>query len=316
MAMASIEQTPIVEINRNPAKNLNQRQRSRKIDSEDKLVQYIRTQLGDPLITVDVTDTQILNLIDDTFSKFSDWIYNGQQNQVFVINTLPGIQDYILDDRVQAISGVSFADGLEGGNSTGNSGMNGSMGGVPFGDLMPPQYVPYVNAQGQMSSLASNGAFGCFNSYSATGVAGGVSGIHTGDTGDADSIESAYASMVNVQTLANMFSTNISYDFNSQNHILRIFDDQTGGAIAIEASLYYIPNPDYDSAYGHSWIKEYSLNLVKRQWGNNLGKYDSSLVGGASVNYQRLIDEGQAELDRLNEDLLEKWSEPLGIFSA
>jgi len=303
-------------VSNNAAKNINQRQRARKVDSEEKLKNFILSKLGEPLITVDVTEDQILNSIDEAFAKFSDWIYNGQQQQVFIIETISGVQDYILDDRVQAISGVSFARGLEGtGSGSISGGINGSIAGIGFGSLLPPQYVPYVNAEGQMSSLASNGNFSCFNNYSASGVVGGVAGPHTGQQTDARGIEAAYAAMVNAQSLAAMFGGNISYDFNSQTHILRIFED-ISGPIAIEASLYYIPNPEYDSAYGHSFIKEYSCALVKRQWGQNLGKFDSTLIGGSSVNYQRLIDEAQAEIDRLEEDLINRWSEPLGIYSA
>ena len=99
---------------RNSPKNINLGQQSRKINSEEKLVNYIKTQLGAPLITVDVTDDQILQCIDDTFEKFSEWVWNAQQSQVFVINAEAGIQDYILDDRVKAISGLSIADNLSG----------------------------------------------------------------------------------------------------------------------------------------------------------------------------------------------------------
>ena len=296
---------------RNQPRNINAAQRARKINTEEKLVKYIRSTLGEPLITVDVTDDMILNLIDDAFLKFSAWIYGGQQSQVFVIETTPGVQDYILDDRVTAIMGVSFADGITG--SAGIGGMNGSMGGIGFDSLLPPMYVPYVNMEGQMSSLEGN--FDSFNSYSASGVAGGVSGVHTGATGGSQSIEAAYAAMSDMQTIQNMFGTNVSYDFNGNNHVLRIFD-QVAGLVAIEASLEYIPNPEYDDAYGHQWIKSYSLNLVKRQWGEVLGKYDSPLVGGSTVNYQRLIDESGGELERLNEELIERWSEPMGIFSS
>lgn len=291
---------------RNQPANINIAQRSRKIDSEEKLVNYIKTQLGAPLITVDVTDNQILQCIDDTFAKFVDWAYDAQQHQVFVIETKENVQDYLLDDRVLEIYDISIAD-------TTTSYANFAGGGISLGGFgqIPVNYIPYVNMEGQVSSLER----GSGGSYSATGVAGGVTGPTTGGGSRSDQFNQAYASLADAQTMQNLFGKSVSYDFNSQNHILRIFE-QVQGPIAIEAVLEYIPNPDYDDAYGHAWIKEYSLNLVKRVWGQNVGKYSQSLVGGTEINFDRLITEAQTELDRLNEELIERYSEALGVYSG
>jgi hypothetical protein len=293
---------------RNAPKNINVESRSRKIDSEAKLVSYIKTQLGSPLITVDVTEEQILNCIDDAFLKFTDWAYDAQQSQVFVIETDPEIQDYILDDRVKAIYDISIADTTSGYANHASSGI--SLGG--FGSI-PVNYIPYVDPMGNVSSLAQGGDGNGLDS-SASGVAGGVAGPHTGQS-TGDGIETAWAVMANAQTMQNMFGKNVSYDYNSQNHILRIFE-KISGPIAIEAALEYQPNPEYDNVYGHNWIKSYSLNLVKRTWGTNLGKYSSSLVGGSEINYDRIISEAETQLEILDEQLIERYSEALGVFSG
>ncbi len=298
---------------RNQPININLSQRSRKVDSEEKLKRYILTQLGDPLITVDVTDEQIYQSIDDAFSIFVEWVYNSEQHQVFVMEAQHGIQDYILDERIKAIYGMSIADTTSGyGGGSGNGMMQGESL-IPGGSIVPPNYIPYVNMEGQQSSLENSGGG---NAGPATGVAGGVTGPNTnkGDSGS-DAMNQAWAAMTNMQSMQYMFGSSISYDFNAMNHTLRIFED-VSGPICIEAAMSYIPNPEYDGAYGHPFIKAMALNLTKRTWGTNLGKYTSSLVGGAELNYDRIITEAQLELDRLNEELLERWSEPLGIFSA
>ncbi len=295
---------------RNQPKNINISQRNRKIDSEDKLVKYIRTQLGEPLITVDVTDTQIRYCIDDCFKKFTDWAYDSTQHMAFVIEMQSGIQDYILDDRVKAIYDMSIAD-------TTTSYADFASGGISLGGfgMVPIGYVPYVDPMGNVSSLSRNGLGGAGFQGTATGVAGGVAGPNSGGGSPGDAMEAAWAAMANAQTMQNLFGKSVSYDFNSQNHILRIFED-FAGPVLIEAALEYIPNADHDDIYGHSWIKEYALNLTKNVWGSNVGKYSSSLVGGSDINYDRLLSESETALDRLNEDLLEKWSEALGIFSG
>jgi len=291
----------------NTPKNINLGQRSRKVNTEEKLVEYIKSQLGAPLITVDVHDDQILQCIDDTFEKFSEWVWNAQQAQLFVINTQSGIQDYILDDRIKAITGVSFADNLQGYAG----GSNGSIAGIPMGSIMPPMYMPAVTAEGSLSSLS--GFRG--NGLAGTGVAGGVAGgPNTSGNGSGNPLEAFWAALSNSQTAQNMMGSSISYDYNASNHILRIFDD-VQGSVAIEAEMDYVPNPDFDGAYAHPFVKAYATALVKRVWGSQIGKYSSALVGGATINYDRIINEAQTEIDKL-EDSVMMSSESLGIFSG
>ena len=291
---------------RNAPRILNDRQNRRKINSEEKLVNYIKTQLGHPLITVDVTEDQILQCVDDAFIKWGDWNWSGQQNMVFVIETFPGVGDYYLDERVKAIYGMSIADTTSGYSSGGGLGI---WGGIPMGGILPPMYVPAVAFNGETSSLARTGP----NNGTATGVAGGVAGgPNTG--GASNKLEAAWSSLANMQTWQNMFGKTVSFEFNESNHILRLFQE-VKGPVAIEASLDYIPNPDHDDAYGHEWIKKYSLNLVKRLWGQNVGKYDSQLIGGANINYDRIISEAQQEIELLEERLMLE-SEAFGVFSG
>ncbi len=294
-------------------KNINIKQRSRKVDSEDKLVAYIKTQLGSPLITVDVTNEQILQSIDDAFAKWTDWAYDAQQHQVFVINVTSETQDYLLDDRVRTIYDCSIMDTTSSyGSGGGGSGINmGMMGGISMNSMMPPMYVPMITMQGETSSLANTGSM----SETATGVAGGVAGPNSGGNSSGIDLNPLMAALSEMQTMQNLLGSSIAFDFNAQNHIFRLFAPYDG-PVAIEAALEYAPNPDHDSAYGFWWIKAYSLNLTKKMWANNVGKYSQSLVGGAQINHDRLMSEAQEALDKLDEDLLEKLSEPMGIFSA
>jgi len=292
----------------NPPRNINLTQQNRKINSEDKLVDYIKTMLGDGLITVDVSDKQIRLAIDDTVRKWADWAYSGQQHMVFIINAKEEVNSYYLDERILAIYGISIADSTSSYGS--GSGNGASLGG--FGQI-GVNYIPYVNMEGQVSSLERGGTG--FGNYSATGVAGGVAGGPATNGNPLEQMEIAYVQLVQSQMMQSMFGESVSFDFNPSNHILRIFEPMSG-PILIEGALEYIPNPDHDDAYGHTWIKEYALNKVKLIWGQNVGKYSQTLIGGASINYDRMISEAQEALDKLEEDLLNKYSEAMGVFSA
>lgn len=286
----------------NPPDIVNTKQRSRRIDSEDKLIKYVRTMLGEPMITVDVADDQIALIIDETIRKFSDYAYGGERTISFIIEGQKGVRDYLLDYRVQSIQSISFANSLGSVNQTGAGGINLGPGWGTLGI----NYVPYITPQGEVSSLEPTG----IGSFTSGGVAGGV-----GSGSTLDQTANAYVTMTQRDTLQALFGVGVNFEFNSSSKILRIFED-IEGPFLVEASIEYIPNPEYDEIYNHPWIKEYVLNKTKYLWGTITGKYSQALVGGAEINYADMKSEAETALEKLEEDLLNKYSEPLGMFSG
>ena len=55
------------------------------------------------------------------------------------------------------------------------------------------------------------------------------------------------------------------------------------------------------------------MTLCKRNWGQNIGKYDAHLIGGTRLNYERIIQEANTDLERLHNELLEQYAAPLPI---
>jgi len=291
---------------RNQPQVVNQKQRSRKVDSEEKLVDYIRTMLGEPMITVDVSDNQILLNIDETIRKFSDFAFGGEQTIAFVYEGQEDVQDYRLDPRVQAILSVSWANSLGAinyGNGAGGVNLGPGWGTIGIG------YVPHVDSMGNVSSLEGGMASGSC-STEVSGAAGGV-----GRGSRMDSMSNAYASLAQRDTMQALFGRGVNFEFNSNTKILRVFEP-IAGPFMVEASVEYQPNPDYDEVYTHPWIKDYAVALTRRLWSTVTGKYTQSLVGGAEINFDKMQSEAEAMIDKLDEDLLNKYSEALGIFSG
>ena len=293
---------------RNQPRVVNQSQQSRRIDSEKKLLDYIRTMLGEPMITVDVSDEQILLLIDDTVRKFSDFAYGGEQRIAFIVEGKNDVQDYVLDKRVQAVLSVSF------GNSLGSYGYGSGGGGINLGPgwgTIGIGYVPHITMQGEVSSLSVGGGSSGACSTTVSGVAGGV-----GQGSAMGNMANAYASLAQRDTLQSIFARGVNFEFNSNTKILRVFEQIGDANFLVEASAEYIPNPEYDEIYSHPWVKDYAVALTRRLWSTVTGKYSQSLVGGAEINYDKMQQEAEAMIEKLDEDLLNKYSEALGIFSG
>jgi len=288
--------------NRGRPKNIDINQENRRINSEKKLKEYIRTMLGEPLITVELTDSQLEYIIDNAIRKWSEFSFGGTEKVGIIFEVNPKIQDYKLDNRVLAITGCS----LGGLGTFASTGSGASV--YPFGTI-GVNYIPWISAEGQLSSL--EGMPGDAND-AVSGTAGGVGGA--GSNTYANAIN-AWVTRANVDTFRNLFERPINYEFNTNTKIFKLFEEVTGN-VMVEAELEYVPNRENDEVYSNPWVKEYATALAKYTWGQTIGKYDQSLVGGANINYDRIISEAQTELEKLDDELINRYSPALGIFSG
>ena len=66
---------------------------------------------------------------------------------------------------------------------------------------------------------------------------------------------------------------------------------------------YRLLNPnDYTRVWNDSFLKRYVTQLIKRQWGQNLMKFQGvKLPGGVELNGRQIYDDAQNELDAIRE---------------
>lgn len=107
------------------------------------------------------------------------------------------------------------------------------------------------------------------------------------------------------------FGNSLSYNFNPYKNILYV-QENFSGPVCIHYQYEYVAD-DVDGIYNHEWIREYSKAKVKELWGTVTGKFDQALVGGARINYDRILQEAETAIQKLDEELLNKWSDPAPI---
>jgi hypothetical protein len=67
----------------------------------------------------------------------------------------------------------------------------------------------------------------------------------------------------------------------------------------------------YPEIYNDRLLKKYTTALIKRQWGENLSKFEGiTMPGGVTFNGKRMIDEAQAELDKIEEQIINEFELP------
>jgi len=65
------------------------------------------------------------------------------------------------------------------------------------------------------------------------------------------------------------------------------------------------------SVWGDWWLRQYATALIKRQWGENMKKFEGmQLPGGITFNGQTIWSEAQEEILRLEEEVQKKFSMP------
>jgi hypothetical protein len=87
-----------------------------------------------------------------------------------------------------------------------------------------------------------------------------------------------------------------------------------GQYIIIECTS--ILDPDtYPELWADAYLLKYATALLKRQWGTNMKKFDGvQLPGGITMNGQKIYDESIAELELLELEMENVWSDPPNAF--
>ena len=234
-----------------------------RIDTEQKLIHYIRTQLGEPIIKVEVLDDQIRDIIKSTVQKYTEYAYGTLEETVII--QLHGAKEYPMPDLITNI--ISLKTGMTS-NLTDFS--------ANFG-----QYVPNL-----------------------------WSDMYFTDSLTGDIIPNIMAISATTAILDKYFGTDVYYNFNANRKILQVFDNYEGPAV-LHYYYEYLANPEHDLIYNQEWVKAYSKAKTKLLWGNIVGKYSQSLIGGAQINYSDIQSSAQQEIEQLDEQLLDKWTDPV-----
>lgn len=80
----------------------------------------------------------------------------------------------------------------------------------------------------------------------------------------------------------------------------------------IVVECYATLDPDtYTDVWSDWWLRQYATQLIKRQWGENLKKFEGmQLPGGVQFNGQQIWSEADEEIKRLEEEIVSRYSMP------
>jgi len=114
--------------------------------------------------------------------------------------------------------------------------------------------------------------------------------------------------------LSRLITPDIQIRFNKKNHRLYLDIDwsQMSPNNYLILDCYRMVNPaDASSVYNDWWLKKYLTALIKRQWGQNMIKFQGVLLpGGVQLNGRQLFDDAVKEIEEAENQLKTEYELP------
>ena len=270
--------------------------------SRTELINYCKRQLGAPVLEINVADEQIDDLVDDALQYFHERHFNG------VIQTFLKYKITQGDvDRGRARGGDNPVGIV---TTTGTSTIDGSSVQFSFEEnsnyLQVPTSVIGVNKIFRFdgSNTVTNNMFSVKYQLFLNDV------YYWGST----EILSYAMTKTYLEDLDFALGTEKYIRFNQRQD--RLYLDFDWGAAAVDDYLiidcYRLLDPnDHTKVWNDAFLKKYLTALIKKQWGQNLIKFQGvKLPGGIELNGRQIYDDAEKELEIIREQMSNTYELP------
>jgi len=269
--------------------------------SREGLIDYAKRQLGFPVLEINVADEQFQDLLDDAIQIYQERHYDGIARMYLKYKIT---QDDI--DRGQARGGDSTL-GITTTTTTSTVGLSTTFDLEENNNYI--QMPPSVIGVNQIFKVRSDTVYdGLFNiRYQ----------LFLNDLYAFGSIDLLQYSMVQtkLEDITFLLNPNVRYRFNIRQDRLYIDVDW---AAAVNVDDYFVIDcfrildpDDFTRVYNDPFLKRYFTALCKRQWGQNLIKFQGvQLPGGIQLNGRQIYDDGVAELAEIRAKMASDYEMP------
>ncbi len=254
--------------------------------SRQGLIDYAKRQLGAPVLEINVADEQIDDIIDDSLQYFYERHFNG------VVQTFLKYEVTQADiDRARSKVG---SVGIATTSATDSAGRTYNFHETENFIQVPPQIIGITKIfHFEGSSSLSSGMFNI--KYQ----------LFLNDLYHFSSIELLTYSMVKRQLsdIDFLLTTQKQIRFNQRQDRLYMDMDWSsldpGDILVIDCYRLLDPN-ESPKVWSDSFLKKYVTAALKKQWGQNLIKFQGvKLPGGTELNGRQIYDDGVNELNAL-----------------
>ena len=263
-----------------------------KPSTRQQLIDYSLRKLGFPVLEINVDDDQIDDLVDDALQYFQERHFDGVE-RVFLKHELTEAN---LETIRTGITTTTATSGIGVTNPSFTETQN---------FLQLPDHVLGVEKVFKMDqSTISSGLFNI--KYQ----------IFLNDLYYYGALDLMNYAMVKtyLEDLSRLITPDVQLRFNKRKHRLYMDIDweQVSNDTYLIIDCYRLVDPASASdVYNDWWLKRYLVATIKKQWGQNLMKFQGVMLpGGVSLNGRQIFDDAVREIEQIEYELKTEYELP------
>ena len=280
-----------------------------KPTTRDELKEYCLRQLGAPVLEINVADEQIDDLLDDTLQYFNERHFDGVEKTFLKYQIT---QDDINRGRGSTSSSVGVTTtGVGIVTTTGTSTNVSGLGTVTSNFYETSNFIQVPD-----SVIGIEKVF----KFDTSSISGGMFSIKyqlfLNDLYFFNSVDLLTYRMTKsyLEDIDMLLTTDKQIRFNQRQNRLYLDIDwnaqEANNFLVIECYRALDPT-DYSKVFNDSFVKKYLTAAIKKQWGQNLIKFQGvKLPGGIELNGRAIYEDGQRELDEIRQRMSSDYELP------
>ena len=272
-----------------------------KPNTRQELIDYCLRKLGAPVLEINVADEQIDDLVDDALQYFNERHYDGVERMYLKYKVT---QDDIDRGKARGTDGVGIV------TTTGSSNIPG-YGTTTFNFYESSNYIQVPDSVIGIEKIFK---------FDTSSISGGMFSIKyqlfLNDLYYFNSVELLQYSMVKsyLEDIDFLLTTDKQIRFNKRQNRLYLDIDwysQTKDTFFVIDCYRALDPEDFSKVYNDSFVKKYLTALIKKQWGQNLIKFQGvKLPGGTELNGRQLYEDGERELEDIKQRMFSEYEMP------
>jgi len=256
------------------------------ITTRETLKQYCLRALGKPVIEINVEDDQVEDRIDEALQYFAQYHYDGTERMYLKYQVTA-------DDKTRARSNETLSTVTDTADSTVTAAFKEGKNYIP----MPSNVMSVI----QVYPFSDKAALNLFDvryqlrlndlyDFSSTSI------VHYDMTlRHLDMLDHILVGEKPIRY--NMHKNRLYIDMDWNN------DVEAGDFLIIEC-FRKLDGSTFTDVFDDIFLKKYLIQLVKRQWGSNLIKFQGvAMLGGVQLNGEQLYSQAQEEINKLEEQI-------------
>ena len=273
-----------------------------KPSSRQELIDYCFRKLGAPVLEINVDDDQADDLVDDALQLFGERHFDGIERMYLKYELT---QEDIDRGKAANTDGVGIV------TTTGNSTNVSGLGTVTSNFYETSNFIQVPDAVVGIDRIFK---------FDTSSISGGMFSIKyqlfLNDLYYFNSVNLLQYSMTKryLEDIDFLLTTDKQIRFNKRQNRLYLDIDwkaqEVGTFLVIQCDRILNPD-DFTGVYNDSFLKLYLTSLIKRQWGQNLIKFQGvKLPGGLELNGRQIYDDAERELESIRSRLISEYELP------